>query len=134
MKNKALQTSMSMAFALGILLPLAETVRRIHEVLALENVLHWFDDYILGAVLLLAAYTVLKQKQNSTQYLIAAWGSAAGALALSLLGQIDGYINSTPDAGIFSSGLVLIAKALILFYILIGLQKSIQSTNANSTQ
>lgn len=129
MKNKALQTSMRMAFIMGILLPLAETVRRINEVLAFINVLHWFDDYILGAVLLCAAYAVLKQTKNSTQYLIAAWGSAAGALALSLLGQIDGYVNSTPDAGIFSSGLVLIAKAVILAYILFGLQKSIQATD-----
>jgi len=133
MTNKPLLTSMRMAVALGIFLPLAETVRRIHEVLAFENVLHWFDDYVLGAVLLLAAYSVWKQKQNSTQHLIAGWGVAAGALALSLMGQIDGYVNSIADAGVFSSGFVLLAKALILFYILIGLQKSIQSTNANST-
>ncbi len=133
MKNKALLTSMRMAVALGIFLPLAETVRRIHEVLAFENFFRWFDDYILGAVLLYAAFLVWKQKHNATLYLIAAWGAAVGGLTLSLYGQFDGYFKNNPDAGIFSSGFVLIAKALILFYILIGLQKSIQSTNTNFT-
>ncbi|MCX6197695.1 MAG: hypothetical protein NTY88_00550 [Bacteroidetes bacterium] len=131
MENKHLRTSMRMAIAFGILLPLAETVRRIHEVLAFENFFRWFDDYTLGAVLLCAAFLVWKQKQNATLYLIAAWGTAAGGLTGSLYGQFDGYFKSIPDAGIFSSGFVLIAKALILFYILIGLQKSIQSTNTN---
>lgn len=129
MNNSPLLLSMRMAFVMGILLPLAETVRRIQEVLALQNILHWFDDYILGAVLLLAAYTVLKQKQNSAQYLTAAWETAAGALGLSLMGQIDGLLSGTPDPGIFSSGFVLIAKATILTYILFGLQKSIPVTN-----
>lgn len=133
MKNKPLRTSMRMALALGILLPLAETVRRIHEVLAFENFFHWFDDYTLGAVLLLAAFLVWKQKSNAQLYLIAAWGIAAGALTGSLYGQFDGYFKSMPDAGVFSSGFVLIAKALILFYILIGLQQSIQSTNTNQS-
>ncbi len=129
MKSKPLHTSMRMAIALGIFLPLAETVRRIHEVLAFENFFRWFDDYTLGAVLLCSAFLVWKQKQNATLYLIAAWGTAAGGLTLSLYGQFDGYFKNNPDAGIFSSGFVLIAKALILFYILIALQQSIKSTN-----
>lgn len=133
MKNKSLRTSMRMALALGMLLPLAETVRRIHDVFAFENFFRWFDDYTLGAVLLCAAFLVWKQKQNANQYLIAAWGAAAGGLTLSLYGQFDGYFKSMPDAGVFSSGFVLLAKALILFYILIGLQQSIQSTNTNQS-
>ena len=119
---------MQMAVFLGIFLPLAETIRRIHEILAFENFLHWFDDYTLGAVMLMAAFSVWKRKQNSTQYLIAAWGMAAGGLTLSLYGQIDGYSKNIGDAGIFSSGFVLMAKAAILFFILLGLQKSIKST------
>jgi hypothetical protein len=132
--NPALLMSMRMAVALGIFLPLAETVRRIHEVLAFENFFRWFDDYTLGAVLLCAAFFVWKQKQNATLYLIAAWGMAAGGLTGSLYGQFDGYFKSMPDAGIFSSGFVLLAKALILLYILVGLQKSVQSTNTNSAK
>lgn len=131
--NKPLHTSMRMAFALGIILPLAETIRRIHEVLAFENILHWLDDYILETVLLCAAYATREQKQNSPQYLIVAWGMAAGALALSLLGQLDGYLNHTVDAGIFSSGLVLCAKAAILAFIIFGLQQSIKATNYKTT-
>jgi len=117
-----------MAILLGIFLPLAETARRIHEILAFQNFFRWFDDYTLGAAMLLAAYAVWKQKQNATLYLIAAWGVAAGGLTGSLYGQFDGYFKSMADAGVFSSGFVLIAKALILFYILLGLQQSIKAT------
>ena len=114
MQNKSLILSMRMAAVLGIFLPLAETVRRIHEVLAFENFLRWFDGYTLGAVLLCAAFFVWKKKKNASQYLIAAWGMAAGALTGSVYGQFDGYCKSMPDTGIFSSGFVLLAKALIL--------------------
>lgn len=117
-----------MAIFLGIFLPLAETIRRIHEILTFQNFFRWFDDYLLGMILLSAAYTVYKQKQNSTVYLIAAWGVAAGALAGSLCGQLDGYFKNLADAGVFSSGFVLVAKAAILLYILIGLQQSIKAT------
>ena len=91
-------------------------------------VFHWFDDYILGAVLLAAALYVWRGKENATEYLIAAWGIAAGALALSLLGQLDGYFKDVADAGIFSSGLVVIAKAVILLFIFIGLHHSIKAS------
>lgn len=121
-----------MAVFLGMFLPLAETVRRIHEILAFQNFFRWFDDYLLGSILLLASYTVYKQKQNSILYLIAAWGAAAGALAGSLCGQFDGYFKNLADAGVFSSGFVLVAKALFLLYILIGLQQSIKATQLNS--
>ncbi len=121
-----------MAVFLGMFLPLAETVRRIHEILAFQNFFRWFDDYLLGSILLLASYTVYKQKQNSILYLIAAWGAAAGALAGSLCGQFDGYFKNLADAGVFSSGFVLAAEALFLLYILIGLQQSIKATQLNS--
>lgn len=90
-----------MAIFLGIFLPLAETVRRIPEILAFQNFFRWFDDYLLGAILLLAAFAVYKQKQNSTMYLIAAWGAAGGALAGSLCGQFDAYFKNLADAGVF---------------------------------
>jgi len=121
-----------MAIFLGIFLPLAETIRRIPEIIAFQNFFRWFDDYLLGANLLLAAFAVYKQKQNSTMYLIAAWGAAAGALAGSLCGQFDAYFKSLADAGVFSSGFVLVAKAAFLVYILIGLQQSIKATKYNS--
>ncbi|MCW3127078.1 MAG: hypothetical protein JWO03_2736 [Bacteroidetes bacterium] len=116
-----------MAFILGALLPALETVRRQHQILVPEFFFRWIDDYILGAVLLAAAVIARKNKSNSVQLLIAAWGIAAGALAASLLGQLDFLVNGMADAGVFSSVVVTIAKAAILVYIIIGLMYSIKA-------
>ena len=110
-----------MAFLMGIFLPLAETVRRIHQILDLDEVLSWIDDYILGAILLIAAYRVSKGMKNAIEYLIAAWGIGVGALFLSFLGQFNYYETATGDPGIFSTTFVAVAKGAILIYMLIGL-------------
>ncbi len=130
MKNKYQKASVTMAIALGIFLPALETVRRIHQVLAFTAFTHWFDDYSLGIVLLLAAYLVIKQKNNSREFLIAAWGMAVGGLFLSWFGQLGDYFENIADPGIFSSGLVLVAKTVIFAYTITGLYLSIKSDNA----
>lgn len=116
-----------MALAIGILLPLAETVRRIHQITELTEFFSWFDDYILGAILLLSANQVIKERKNAIAYLIAAWGIATGALFLSFLGQFGYYATENGDPGIFSTTFVLVAKGLMLSYMLIGLGKAIRS-------
>lgn len=126
MHTPNLRISITMAFIMGLLLPAAETARRINQILAFEDVLRWFDDYLLGAVLLLAAF-VVRNKPQKAGYLVAAWGVAAGALTGSLLGQLDGYFSATADDGIFASGVVVIGKAVILIYILIGLYFSLKA-------
>lgn len=127
MKNKPLKTSMRMATVMGVFLPLVETVRRSNQLFDLTKVLSWFDDYILGSILLIAAYLVKKKITNSISFLIAAWGFVSGALFLSFLGQFDYYRSTTGDPGIFSTSLVLVAKGLILGYLLIGLHLGIKS-------
>ena len=127
MTNKHLKVSSRMAVALGLFLPFAETVRRINQILDYKEFFSWFDDYILGAILLWAAYLVFKETKNSVAYLIAAWGIAAGALLLSFLGQFRYYQTPSGDPGIFSTTFVALAKGLILLYILIGLRKAIQA-------
>jgi hypothetical protein len=133
--NKYLKISMRMAIILGLFLPALETIRRIHQILVPEYFFRWFDDYTLGGVLLIAAYMVSRKRNNSNEYLIAAWGMAAGALTLSLYGQMDDYMHGLPDSGIFSSGLVTVAKASILAYILTGLYYGIRASKErnNST-
>ena len=125
--DKALKVSAKMAVVLGVFLPLAETVRRINQILDYREFFNWFDDYILGAILLWAAYRVFKKKNNSIAYLIAAWGIAAGALFLSFLGQFKYYQASSGDPGIFSTTFVAVVKGLILVYIIIGLIKAIKA-------
>lgn len=116
-----------MALIMGVILPLAETVRRINQILDYRQFFSWFDDYILGAVLLLSAYQVIKNTKNSGAYLIAAWGIGTGALFLSFIGQFRYYQTNSGDPGVFSTTFVAIAKGLILFYMLIGLSKAIKA-------
>ena len=127
MANKNLKVSMIMAFIMGTFLPLAETVRRINQIIAFQDFFRWFDDYVLGGVLILAAISVKRGKENSKEYLIAAWGIASGGLLLSLFGQISDYSTNISDAGIFNSGFVLTAKVIILTFMIVGLSKSINT-------
>ena len=116
-----------MAFAMGIFLPLAETVRRINQILNREEFFHWFDDYILGFLLLLAAYSALKGKKNAVSYLIAVWGICTGALFLSFLGQFTYFNTANGDPGIFSTTFVAIAKGAILMFMIFGMWKTIKA-------
>lgn len=125
--NTSLPTAVRMALVIGVLLPLAETVRRSNQLLDPARFLSWFDDYLLGGVLLLAAYCVKKNRPNAVSWLIAAWGVAVGALFLSFLGQFDYYQTKSGDPGVFSTTLVLAAKGLILVYMLTGLHLSVKA-------
>ncbi|BDA71529.1 hypothetical protein CAL7716_056950 [Calothrix sp. PCC 7716] len=129
MANQALKISVKMAVVMGVFLPLAETVRRSNQLLDLTRFFNWFDDYILGAVLLIAVYLVKKNVNNAIAYLIAAWGFVSGALFLSFLGQFNFYRTNTVDPGIFSTTFVAVAKGLILGYMLIGLYMAVKSNS-----
>ncbi|RUT02331.1 hypothetical protein DSM107010_63070 [Chroococcidiopsis cubana SAG 39.79] len=129
MENKPLKISLRMATIMGVFLPLAETVRRSNQIVDLARFLSWFDDYILGAILLIAVYLVKKKINNSISFLIAAWGFVSGALFLSFLGQFEYYRTTTGDPGIFSTSFVAIAKGLILGYMLLGLYMAIRSNS-----
>lgn len=129
MDNKPLKISVRMATIMGVFLPLAETVRRSNQLFDLTRFLSWFDDYILGATLLIAVYLVKKKINNSISFLIAAWGFVSGALFLSFLGQFEYYRTTTGDPGIFSTSFVAIAKGLILGYMLTGLYMGIKSNS-----
>src|SRR4030095_14763436 len=128
MVDKTLKVSYIMAIIMGVLLPLAETIRRFKQLTDLSHFMFWFDDYILGGLLLISAWMVKTVKPNSISYLIAAWGIGTGALFLSFLSQLD-YLQSNADdpGGIFSAWFVFIVKGLILGYMILGLSKSIKA-------
>jgi hypothetical protein len=131
MQNRSQKQVCWMAIIIGIFLPMAETVRRYHQLSDPGKFLHWFDDYILGGILIAAAWMVIKQKANAISYLIGAWGIGTGALFLSFLGQID-YIrtDSTDMGGVFSTYFVLVIKGLILVFMIFGMMKSINAANS----
>jgi hypothetical protein len=128
MKTNSLKISIRMATIMGVFLPFIETVRRSNQILDPTKFLNWFDDYMLGCVLLISVYLVRKRVSNSISYLIATWGFASGALFLSFLAQFDIYAKSDP--GIFPTQLVAIVKGLILGYMLTGLYLAIQANSA----
>ncbi len=116
-----------MAAIMGVFLPLIETIRRSNQLLDPTKFLTWFDDYMLGGILLISVYLVKKKANDSISLLIAAWGFASGALFLSFLSQFDIYSKSDP--GIFPTELVALGKGIILTYMLVGLYLAIKSNS-----
>ena len=116
-----------MAIAIGIILPIAETIRRANQLLDPTYFMLWFDDYILGGLFVIAAWRALKQKKNSLALLTGVWGIGVGALFLSFLGQLD-YLK-TGDPGLFDTTLVLVVKGLILLYMTVGLWLSVKASD-----
>jgi len=120
--STALKITTRMAIAIGIMLPLAETIRRANQLLDPSQFFNWFDDYILGAILVIAAWRTIKQKKNALALLTGAWGIAVGALFLSFIGQFNYH-----DPGLFATTFVAIIKGVILVYMIVGLWFSVRA-------
>ncbi|MEA2206832.1 MAG: hypothetical protein QOE77_3608 [Blastocatellia bacterium] len=110
-----------LAIVLGILTPLAETIRRWHTWRADPPAL--FDDYLIGAFLLYGAWRVRKDARTGQRFLAAAWAFMCGMAYLSFFGQLHrlsiGEIDPAPIssawvAAIKGFGLALGVIALIM--------------------
>jgi len=82
----------------GVILPVVETIRRAEQINDPHEFFNWFDDYMLGVILAVTSWRVLKQKSHAIAYLIAAWGMATGGMSLSLMSQL----KTQDEPGIFS--------------------------------
>ncbi len=97
---------------------LAESIRRINILLDPSQFLKWFDDYILGFILVNTSYLVFSDKINLKIYLLAACGIVVGGVANSL----NSTIHSTKiNAEVFSHSEIILGKSIFLIYMLIGL-------------
>lgn len=123
---KLTRFSIQAAFALGIALPLLETVRRYHQMTDLHFFFSWFDDYMLGGFLLFAAYKAHKNFESGQKILSAGWGAATAGLFLSFIGQLDHLNNSDPAP--ISSAWVAVIKGAILLLCITCLVGSLQNT------
>ena len=110
-----------LAVVLGILTPLAETVRRWST--WRENPPALFDDYVLGACLLYGAWRVGKDVRSGQRFLAAAWAFMCGMAFGSFFDQLYRYrmgmsdpapISSFGVAVIKGAGLALGIVALVL--------------------
>ena len=102
--------SRRLAIVLGIITPVLETIRRWHT--WQENPPAFFDDYILGGLLLYGAWRVGKDAVNGQKFLAAAWGFTFGMAYASLTWQLEQLRLGNSDPAPISSGWVAVIKGI----------------------
>ena len=75
----------SAAYAMGIGLPLLETLRRKTN---FDNLHSYVDDFIVGALLLYAARATNRERSSGPILLVVAWAVLCGGLYGSFFGQL----------------------------------------------
>ena len=116
--------SRNLAIFLGIITPLLETIRRWHT--WRENPPAFFDDYILGALLLYGAWRVGKDASGGQRFLAAAWGFSFGMVYSSFIWQLEQMRLGTIDPAPISSGWVAIIKGIGFVLVIIGFITSLR--------
>ena len=118
-----------LAIVLGILAPLAETIRRWST--WRENPPALFDDYILGAFLLYGAWRVGKNARSGQRFLAAAWGFMCGMAYSSFISQLHNLRMGTSDPAPISSEWVAVIKGIGLALGIIALVVSVRPLPEN---
>lgn len=113
-----------LAIVLGVLTPLAETIRRWST--WQDNPPALFDDYILGAFLLYGAWRVGKDPLRGQRYLAAAWAFMCGMAYGSFFEQLHRYRLGISDPAPISSGWVALIKGVGLTLGIIALVLSLR--------
>jgi hypothetical protein len=119
-----IQFSRRLAILGGIVAPLAETVRRWST--WQESPANLFDDYIIGALLLYAAWRTGKDLRSGQRYLAAAWAFACGLGYYSFFGQLNSLRLQEPDPAPIASEWVLVIKGTALILAIIALVISLK--------
>jgi hypothetical protein len=108
-----------LAVVLGILVPIAETVRRWST--WKEAPLALFDDYILGALVLYGAWLVGRDFRRGQCFLAAAWGIACGVGYASFFGQLERLRRDEPDPAPIPSSWVAVIKGVLFALAIVAL-------------
>jgi hypothetical protein len=99
--------SRTLAYVGGVVLPVAETIRRWHQLGDWHMAPAWLDDYVIGAFLLYGAWRAGRDAAKGGLILIAAWGFACGMGTASFASQLANLDQPDP------SGLVSMAVAFV---------------------
>ena len=94
---KKLIISKNAAFVFGVLIPLGETIRRWNQLTDLSYFMYWFDDYLLGILLVGSAFLTHKNPFHGQHYLIGSWGIAVGGLFISFTAHFNSSFVETSN-------------------------------------
>jgi hypothetical protein len=119
-----IQFSRRLAILGGLLVPLGETIRRWST--WRESPPNLFDDYLLGAFLLYAAWRTRRDVRGGQPALAAAWGFACGLGYYSFFGQLKSLRLGEADPAPIPSEWVAVVKGLALLLALLALWSSLR--------
>ena len=119
-----IQFSRRLAVVVGILAPLAETVRRWST--WRQSPANLFDDYIMGAFLLYGAWRTGKNLRNGQRVLAAAWAFACGFGYYSFFGQWQNLRLGVRDPAPIASEWVLLIKGILFALAIVALVLSLR--------
>jgi biotin transporter BioY len=98
------------AFVIGVMLPVLETGRRGISTWAV-NFTTMFEDYLAGALLLVAGWAAYRSKSWGAVFLVLAWAYFAGLMTSSFVGQLEETLRQTASEP--GNSLVLVVKFLL---------------------
>lgn len=106
----SIRFSRDAAFVIGVLTPVAETIRRWST--WREDPAAYFDDFFLAGLLLYGAWRVLKDPRAGQRFLAAGWGFACGMIYPSFFHQLERVRRGLPDPAPISAEWVLVIKTV----------------------
>lgn len=118
-----IRLSRHLAIFLGIITPLLETIRRWST--WQENPPAFFDDFIIGGLLLYGAWRVDRDAGAGQKYLAAAWGFTLGMIYSSFFFQLQMIREGRADPAPISSEWVAVIKGIGFVLVVIGFATSL---------
>jgi hypothetical protein len=115
------------AYAMGIALPVLETLRRRTN---FETISGYVDDFIAGALLLYAARAVSRKQPRGAVLLVAAWAVLCGGLYSSFFSQLERGAGS--DVSGLANTTVVLVKGALYAVALVSLVLSVRAAAAGS--
>jgi hypothetical protein len=123
--SMGLTFSRRLALVFGLVTPLAETIRRWHQLGQPSVWPMWFDDLLLGSFLLYASWLTKREPRAGRPYLAGAWGVTVGMAYASFFGQLQHL--SEPDPAPIGAGWVVGIKGVGLLLAIGGLAVTLKA-------
>jgi hypothetical protein len=122
--------SRNLAVVLGVITPALETIRRWST--WQEDPLSFFDDYVLGGLLLFGGWRVTRNALEGQKFLVLGWGFALGMAYASFDHQLQQIRAGAVDPAPISTEWVAVVKGIGLVLILLGLITSLRKVRVGN--